>query len=149
MMKWTNQATPVNGAFPLADYNHYWNVTGNRYYCADGVNDPSATACNLSAYGTPGTHDQNINPMFMESTRNFLSWGKHLDPTLSTWADIIAKFAQVADNNYDSRFNILDLYNWIRAGFRPQNPAIWTAGSDGSYAGAVAPNPTFGSAAGN
>jgi hypothetical protein len=42
--------------------------------------------------------------------------------------------------------NLLDMYNWVRAGWRPRNKATWTAGLGGTYVGGVAPNKTFGTA---
>jgi hypothetical protein len=61
-----------------------------------------------------------------------------LKPSISTWSDIVAEFAKMNDDTgYDSRFTILDAYNWLRAGYVPRNAAVFTAGDTGGQVGAL------------
>jgi hypothetical protein len=121
-------ASPVNGIYNGVDYNWKWNVSTGPYYGASAL---------YTSPSPPGTHDSSGDPQFVRQ-RHFLDWGQMLKPTISTWTDIVAEFARMNDDvGYDSRFNLLDAYNWLREGYRPQNPAVMNAGDTGGRVGAM------------
>ncbi|MBL0159445.1 MAG: hypothetical protein IPP47_20410 [Bryobacterales bacterium] len=66
--------------------------------------------------------------------------GLRLKPGITSWDEIMAEFQHLNQPNYDTRFNLLDMYNWIRAGYRPRNAAaaLMPDGSDGTI-GALHP----------
>jgi hypothetical protein len=133
----TAVSPPVDGEFTLADYNAYWNVIG---HATDGFYKYSvATPTVYSA--TPGVNDVNVNPRFPDTTRNFLNWGKSLDPTITTVAQVLDRMcALTEDSGYDSRFTVANLLKWVRWGYVPQEPKLWIA-PDGDYYGGVDPKP--------
>jgi hypothetical protein len=120
--------TETAGTYLTVDYNWKWNVATGPYLGAPGAGyNPS----------TPGVHDSSGDPQFVQQ-RHFLDWGQMLKPSISTWTDIVAEFAKMNDDSgYDQRFTILNAYNWLRAGYVPQNPAVYTAGDTGGQVGAL------------
>jgi hypothetical protein len=85
----------------------------------------------------PGAHDSSGDPQFVQQ-RHFLDWGQMLDPSISSWTDIVSRFSKMNDDDgYDSRFTIENAYNWLRDGYRPQNAAVMTAGEAGVRVGAM------------
>ena len=133
--------TGLTSAFADTDYNWRYNSDGTgTLYRGDA---PTYTSY------PPGTHDPSGNPSFNAPTRNFLAWGKSIDPSITTWHDIEAKFAAIGTGSYDSRFNASAAIDYIREGVRPTNATVGTAADDGGYVGAVplsapAPNPANG-----
>lgn len=120
-------AALVASFFTAVDYNDIFNLTGTYY------------AGGAAAYAsTPGTHDQTVDPNFVDSTRNFLSWCQAVDPSKNTWPLCIAELMKKNDRSgWNPAFNQADLYNWVRAGFVPRNAALKGAASDGSDIGAM------------
>jgi hypothetical protein len=119
------------GTYANVDYNWKWNVATGPYYQKSGT---PYTSYNPNP---PGAHDSSGDPQFVQQ-RHFLDWGQMLKPSISTWSDIVAEFAKMNDDTgYDSRFTILDAYNWLRAGYVPQNAAVFTAGDTGGQVGAL------------
>jgi hypothetical protein len=116
------------GDFTNVDYNWKWNVSSGPYLGA-----PSTEY----SPNPPGAHDSSGDPRFVQQ-RHFLDWGQMLKPTISTWSDIVAEFAKMNDDTgFDTRFTIANAYNWLRDGYRPQNPAVMTAGDTGGRVGAM------------
>ena len=71
------------------------------------------------------------------------------NPALTTWAQVIAEMAKLADDTgYDSRYAITAAYAWIRAGWVPRNTVLKGAAHDGADIGGMAlatePPPTGG-----
>ena len=119
---------PVAGVYNGVDYNWKWNVATGPYY---GI------AADYASPAPPGAHDSSGDPQFVQQ-RHFLDWGQMLKPSISTWTDIVAEFAKMNDDvGYDSRFNILNAYNWLRDGYRPGNAAVMNAGDTGGRVGAM------------
>ncbi len=118
--------TPAAGAYANVDYNWKWNVSVGPYLNVGAMYSPNP----------PGAHDSSGDPQFVQQ-RHFLDWGQMLKPSISTWTDIVAEFAKMNDDvGYDSRFNLLDCYNWLRAGYVPRNAAVYSAGDTGGQVGA-------------
>jgi hypothetical protein len=85
----------------------------------------------------PGAHDSSGDPQFVRQ-RHFLDWGQMLDPTISSWTDIVSRFSKMNDDvGYDSRLTLENAYNWLRDGYRPRNGAVMTAGEGGGRVGAM------------
>jgi hypothetical protein len=120
--------TPGAGTFANVDYNWKWNVgTGPYQYAPNAYYAPNP----------PGSHDSTGDPQFVQQ-RHFLDWCQMLKPAIGTWTDCVAEFAKMNDDSgYDQRFTILNAYNWLRAGYVPQNPAVYTAGDTGGQVGAM------------
>lgn len=133
----------VNGAFVNADYNWTHNITSSpKYYSKAGA---------FAEYNaTPGANDQSGDPLFVDVTRNPISYGARWDPSIRTLDQLADKYRACYLNGADGvtpcdpRFNLADMYNWIRAGWRTRNPATWTAGAGGTHVGGVAPTKNFG-----
>lgn len=127
--------TPADGTFTACDYNYTYNITGTSY--------PLAAAKYAS---TPGTHDASgSDPKFVDSSMDFLAWGKSIDPTISDWDTLVARMDMNAPG-YDSRYSIPNAYSKITSSWAPRNASLKTAAHDGSYIGAVAPKLSSGNA---
>jgi hypothetical protein len=133
--------TPVNGVYNGVDYNWKWNVSAGPYYGSNAF---------YTSPSPPGTHDSAGDPQFVQQ-RHFLDWGRSLDGTITTWTQIVAQMAKMNDDaGFDSRFTILNAYNWLRDGYRPQNAAVMTAGDTGGRVGALdAPTAPSGTSTGS
>jgi hypothetical protein len=133
----TGVTPPVAGTFTLADHNVYWNVTGAA---VGGFYKYSTTS--PAVYSTPpGVNDVNINPRLVDTTRNFLNWGKSINPSHTTIAQVLDEICKMADDSgYDPRYSISDLLKWVRWGYVPQEPKLWVA-PDGDFYGGVDPTP--------
>jgi len=88
--------------------------------------------------GSPGIHDVNVDPEFVDPTRDIAAWDKSLGgPGTAAHA-----FTQLAKRNdgagFDSRYTTTNLRSYVRAGFRPRNARLAGAGHDGQTIGAVA-----------
>ena len=119
---------PVAGTFNGVDYNWKWNVSTGPYY---GI------SADYTSPSPPGTHDSSGDPLFM-GQRHFLDWAQMLDPTVTTWADVVSRFSHMNDDSgYDARFTLQSAYNWLRDGYRPRNASVLTAGHTGGQAGAM------------
>ena len=119
---------PVDAAITVADYNLSYNGPADLYQSPDVV------------FGTaPGAHDIiGVNPQFVDTSRDFLSWGKSINPTHNTWADIWAEIRKRNDDTgYNPAYDWRDFYVWARAGFTSTNPVLQTAGYDGTRIGAI------------
>lgn len=136
----------VNDVFEVVDYNWTHNITTTQ---------STKYGSELGAYAeyvgnNPGVHDSSGNPLWVDTTRTPLSYGQRWDPTIATMDDLAAKFEACyrfranGTTSCDPRFNLADMYNWIRAGWRARNPSTWTAAHDGSHVGGVAPFTKFG-----
>lgn len=120
--------TPVSGVYNGVDYNWRWNVATGPYYGANAL---------YTSPSPPGTHDTTGDPQFV-AQRHFLDWGQSIDGTITTWTQIVAKMAAMNDDaGFDSRFTIAAAYDWLKAGYAPQNAAVMTAGDTGGRVGAV------------
>jgi hypothetical protein len=132
---------PVAGTYTTADYNVRWNMAtgaGGTYYKYSG------TGVYTNA---PGTNDITMNPRLADATRNILKWGQSIDPSITTYTQVLDRLSAAADDTgYDSRFNITALLKWTRWGHVPQEPRLWTA-CNGSYCGGVDPAPLRNAAA--
>ncbi len=115
------------GTYQDVDYNWKWNVATGPYLNVGPAYSPNP----------PGAHDSSGDPQFVQQ-RHFLDWGQMLDPAISSWTDIVSRFSKMNDDvGYDSRFTIENAYNWLRDGYRPQNPSLMTAGEAGGRVGAM------------
>ena len=132
--------------------NHFWKA-GAKFVPSDNIADPLLTANNTcwhcgvanqtgkTSDGTyydlpttgfaPGVNDINLDPGFVDPTRNFETAGQILwgvDGTID--GTLLALKA-------DPAARIPELMEWIKAGFAPTNLALATAAHDGTYIGAV------------
>ncbi len=80
--------------------------------------------------GSPGANDIDVDPQFVEPTRDIASWDRSLGGS-GTTAGALARLAA------DPTLTRTSLIPYIRAGFAPQNPLLRGAGSDHSTIGAV------------
>lgn len=121
----TDNNVPDLVASGSADYNCGYNyLTGSNL---KGYNDLEFTS------GNPGAHDKNVNPSFVDSTRNFAKW----DLSLGGAGTVAAALARIkADTSL-----IPGLISYVKAGFAPTNDALVGAGHDGKDIGAVTVQP--------
>ncbi len=127
ILKWHSTLTPAVGAFTGVDYNGYFNLTGSRYFNS-ATNQYSST---------PGIHDVNADPQFVDSSRNFIKWGQSIKSSVSTWAQIIDEMSKINDSDFNPNFTVSNAYDWIRAGYVPTNSAFKGTGFGGSDIGAL------------
>ena len=136
------------GIYSFADYNWKYNISN-----ADPYKGYPGAIYAQTTLG-PGVHDSSGDPLWVER-RSIIDFGKRYLPSIATMDDVALEMKKVyvdmatGSTKGDKRFNLLDMYNWVRAGWRPRNKATWTAALDGGYVGGVAPNKTFGAAAVN
>jgi hypothetical protein len=120
----------TSGSTSMADYNTSW---GMKAGC-------SGTLPNYSVQATvaPGSHDVNVNPTFVDSTRTFWSWAT----TAACGSISTTRSGQIADGlnclKGTPTLTRTSLIPYIQAGFVPQNSALATAAFDGTTIGAVA-----------
>ena len=90
--------------------------------------------CTTTWTGTPGSHDVQANPNFVDTTRNLQTWGVTQGVAASSSA-AIGVYASTNPANYPVM--IPQMLNWIRAGFSPTNPVFHNTAADGTDIGAV------------
>ena len=132
--------------------NHFWKA-GAKFAPGDNIADPSLVTNNTcwncgvanqpgkTSDGTyydlpttgfaPGANDINLDPGFVDPTRNFETAGQILWGADGTIAGTLQALKT------DPATRIPELIQWIKAGFAPTNPALATAAHDGTYSGAV------------
>lgn len=79
--------------------------------------------------GSPGAHDIDGDPLFVDDTRNLVTWSTHKGGP-GTYADALLR---LAGNNT----LIADLIAWVNGGFNIQKSALNNAGHDGVTIGAL------------
>jgi len=122
-------ASIVTGAFTNVDYNNEYNLTGSVYQYSPGA---------YASPSPPGPHDQQVNPHFVDTTRNFQKWCTNINSSDTTWPECIAEFLNMNnDSGHNAAFTLLSLYTWVRAGYQIQNSLLHNAGSDGADIGAM------------
>ena len=108
-----------------ADYNNWYQVT-TPYY------DVTMSA---RVEGDPGFggYSQSVDPQFVDDTRDFAAFDASVGGA-GTSANAITEFMKLNKSDYDSNYNTVDLLNYVRAGFEPQNTQLFCAGDplDGS-----------------
>lgn len=110
-----------------------------NYNCGHNV----MAGSNLKGYnnlefssGSPGANDVDVNPQFIDATRDLAKWDQSLGGP-GTVAHALVELQKKNDaTGYNSAFNITALLTYIRGGFVPQNQALKNIG--GSDIGAVA-----------
>ena len=142
--KWTSSLSVVSNFITSADYNWLFNISGNGYFTETSNGEYAAA---------PGTHDSSGDPLFVDKTRTPLSWAQQWDPTVTDMDGVAAKYLACyqrranGTTSCDYRFYDLgDMYNWVRAGWRSRNSSTWTASSTGGHVGGVTPDKKFGRA---
>jgi hypothetical protein len=130
-----NRVVGVSQTISLADYNDYWHVT--TPYPA-GITVTSGL-----------THDIAADPHFYDPTRTLQTWGSRVKGLDGTYAAVRDLF--LGRGGYQSATKtrtgaayacpVSDLASWVRAGYRPTNRTLLTAGSGGTCIGAVQPAP--------
>lgn len=122
------------GSVVYADYNTGYQVGG---YNADSAVFQS----------TPGGNDLDIDPQFVDSSRGLWTWVSDSlgyagnDDELRAFALLI--FGDMNDpdgTHYVEGLTPETMMSWIEAGFEIQAELLFTASSEGSYVGAVAPD---------
>jgi hypothetical protein len=99
------------------------------------------------ASGTPGVNDLNEDGKFVDPRRSIGRWYAYLTDTPYVKGEGPTGSARLAmdalakrnESDWDPRFNIPSLLNWVREGFAPRNTNYATRGHDGGRIGAVAP----------
>jgi hypothetical protein len=115
-----------------ADYNCGWSLTA-------GSNLKGYNGLDFSS-GSPGALNDfdDINPSFVDSTRNLATWDTALGGA-GTIANALAELAKI-DNiagDYDSNYTVAAAVTWIKGGFAPTNVSLKNAGHDSVTVGAV------------
>ena len=139
------------GSIAVADYNDYWNTTniGQTLY------DYSASI--YQNWAAVGSHDQNVNPQFVDITRNMITWAatapRNSTETYQTIQSHWTAYKTAAwDSNWDWTNNSYGgdptpncapacYYDWVIAGFTATNTALKGQGFGGADVGLMAPTP--------
>lgn len=110
-----------------ADYNCGWNLQAGSQ--GKGYNTPMSAS--------PGVHDVDVNPQFVDSNRDIRTWDSSLGGP-GTVAHALAELGKRNDAaGYNSAYTIQALWTYVRVGFAPTNPALHNTASDGTDIGAV------------
>lgn len=121
----------VADTFLGADYNGISTLITN----ADVYNPLDVT---FGQPDIPGQHDQRVDPLFMDESRRFLSWGKSIDPAANTIQLIVdALIKRNDDSGANVAFTIDSYVAYMRYGFLPLNPRLQRTGHDETTIGAV------------
>ncbi len=122
-----------------ADYNTGWGLTAGSYGKGyHSTTEPGTIAMFTGGVGTatPGAHDIDTNPGFLDRTRNLAAWSTHVGGA-GTAVDALSRLAT------DPTL-IAPMWAWVRQGFMPTNLALKGQGTavgsgtkDGSDIGAV------------
>jgi len=115
-----------------ADYNCTYNAGGA--YSQGGYEVSFATAVYETDYAV---NDVNVNPNFVDDTRNSKTWDTSLGGT-GTVANMMAEIAKMNLPTWNSAYNPAALHAWVKAGFAPTNASLRDAGHDSVTIGAVA-----------
>lgn len=134
VVKWANATTQVANSYGTYGHNCVYNLTGIIYHRYD----TNPTIYNVA----PGTGDLNVDPQFIDKTRNFLSWAQSVDATVTTWTNALNRFSLMNDDAGSiPGFTVSAAYDWIRAGWVPRNQALKGAAHDGGDMGAMPVDP--------
>lgn len=110
-----------------ADYNCGFHLAAGR---KGGGYDTAMT-------GSPGVHDQDGDPQFVDPTRNILTFDTLLGGP-GTLAHALSELMKLNDRSgYNTAYTVAALRTYIRAGFAPQNTALHNTAQDGADIGAV------------
>lgn len=119
-------------------------ITNNTCWNCGAASRPGKTSdgtfYDLPTTGTvPGANDVNVDPGFVDTSRNFQTAGTVL------WGADGSVDGTLAALKVDPGTRIPQLIDWVWNGFAPTNAALATAGHDGGTIGAVAAilPPTF------
>lgn len=116
-----------NGKSGLASTGVGSGTSGVGYLSADST-APCTTSC--------GAHDVSAAPNFVDATRNFATWAQRLHGADGTVAGALAYIAAHPETIY-SASDMTTLWQYVRAGFAPTNPAYKGTAHDGTDIGAV------------
>jgi len=124
------------------------NCTNNCSYNASTYSNPGKSSDGTyysipTTTTVPGANDVNVNPNFVDSTRNFEKYA-------TTFGDSATVANTLSRLKADPATRIPLLLTYVRGGFAPTNSQLATAGHDGATIGAVAyvANGTFASCGG-
>jgi hypothetical protein len=124
--KQTNAVTPANTTH---------NSTNLYTASADSGSTGTAYSYPVSGGTPPGDSDVNgVEPRFVDRMRNFEGYSADLYSGARTYAATLELLKA------DPTTRIPELIAWVRAGFVPQNPALWQSAHDGGTIGAVSAN---------
>jgi hypothetical protein len=135
-----NIETAGDDQVTLMDYNAWFNVTDQYHGVTSATKTPGVTA----GYGANDFND--IDPTFVDSTRNLASWGGLVTGTATADA-AIDHLMTINGYNSTSKTQVaaeivtdtpLDAVTWVRDGFAPTNTAYQGTSHDGGDVGAVA-----------
>lgn len=120
--------TPNNDVVTAANLNY--NVPFNMATGSEG------RGYNTPVTGTPGANDLNVDPQFIDPTRNIATWDASLGGP-GTQANAVAELKKRNSTGYNSAYTVAALIAYIKEGFRPTNSALENAGHDGITIGAM------------
>jgi hypothetical protein len=119
------------------------NITHNAcWQCATGTDgygyNATVTTPTATAFTSAPAAPLNADPQLVDPTRNIKTW----DAALGGPGTIAHAFEEIRKRNdpdatYNPAYTITALYDWVRAGYAPTNPAYKGAAHDGGDIGAV------------
>jgi hypothetical protein len=125
ILQTTSTTTPTD-CVTAADYNCGHNLAAGSE--GKSYHKRNMTAAMFTA-STPGGNDVDVNPLFVDPTRNLRRWGA----SRGAAGTVAASLALIASNPYLIR----ELIEWVRAGFEPRNRRLHNAGHNNATIGAV------------
>lgn len=111
-----------------ADYNCGWNLIA-------GTNGKGYSGLEFSS-GSPGDHDLNVNPNFVNKDADLSTWDASLGGP-GTDAHAMQELQKIGLATYNTAFSAQAFTAYMRAAFTPTNPALKNAAHDGGDIGAV------------
>lgn len=109
-----------------ANYNNMYNLAAGS--AGKGYDAPFT--------GSPGANDLNVNPNFVDPTRNAAKWDLSIGGA-GTEANAIVELKKRNATGYNSNYTIANLVAYVRDGFKPTNVLLRNAGHDGVTIGAL------------
>ncbi len=116
-----------------ADYNCGHNLATGELKGYNAATTPPT----LWSSGTGGANDIDVNPGFVDATRNLATWDDSLGGT-GTTANAVAELLKLNDSDWNSNYSVANLLAYVRGGFAPTNSALDGTAHDGGDIGAVA-----------
>lgn len=122
------------------DYNTNWNAVSNTIFGVGHNSNCSPSSALNTPYvictttTIPGTHDLNVNPRMVDTTRNMRKWAG-LHGQAATADGAIAAFLAGGVTQLPTLFK--DLMSYVRTGYSPTNLALKNRGHDSLDIGAV------------
>jgi hypothetical protein len=130
------------------DYNVHYNMKVGTVNI-NGTGGGTATVLGYSnlTFSTstlPGAHDRNLNPGFVDPSRNLAKWDSVVLGGPGTADHAVAQMMLMNDDTgFNTNATLANLMAYVRQGYCPTHPSMLRGGHDGTTIGAVQSNAPY------